>query len=224
MVRGVAAAVAAAAILTTAVRADVPALQVNNGPSNLYNVEQQIVSYYESGRYLEDATSVDRHLQSYVDARLKSGARKPAVVFDIDDTALSSFSYERAHQFAYDVPSWNRWERSDRFPSIAPTLTLAKHLTAERVAIFFVTGRRQPDLVVTRRELAAAGYPKSAGLFLRPVSDHAKSVIPFKSHAREQIERMGYTVLASVGDQWSDLRGGYAERLYKLPNPMYFIP
>jgi predicted secreted acid phosphatase len=135
---------------------------------------------------------VDRALQTYVDARLKSGASKPAVVFDIDDTALSSFSYERAHQFAYDVASWDTWERTDGFPAIAPTLANAKHLVAEHVAIFFVTGRRRTDLAVTRQERTAAGYPTPAGLFLRPVSDHSKAVIPFKSHAREQIEVLGY--------------------------------
>ena len=32
------------------------------------------------------------------------------------------------------------------------------------------------------------------------------------------------TIIASVGDQWSDLDGGYAERVFKLPNPFYFIP
>jgi hypothetical protein len=31
-------------------------------------------------------------------------------------------------------------------------------------------------------------------------------------------------VLETIGDQWSDLEGGHAERAYKLPNPMYFLP
>jgi hypothetical protein len=31
-------------------------------------------------------------------------------------------------------------------------------------------------------------------------------------------------VIVNVGDQWSDLRGGYALRGFKLPNPMYTIP
>jgi hypothetical protein len=29
---------------------------------------------------------------------------------------------------------------------------------------------------------------------------------------------------APVGDQESDVRGGYAERVFKLPNPVYFLP
>ena len=30
-------------------------------------------------------------------------------------------------------------------------------------------------------------------------------------------------VVASIGDQYSDLDGGYADRTYKLPNPTYFV-
>ena len=33
-----------------------------------------------------------------------------------------------------------------------------------------------------------------------------------------------HTIIANVGDQWSDLDGGFAERVFKLPNPVYFIP
>jgi acid phosphatase len=201
-----------------------PAFSVHNGVPDLFTVEKQITAYYQSGRYAADTRVVDQHLQSYVDGRLKSGVRKPAVVFDIDDTALTTFPYELAHQYAYDAASWNDWERNDRFPAIPATLALAKHLTNEHVAVFFVTGRRRPQFALTQHELALAGYPQPAGLFLRPSDDHAKSVVPYKSGTRKRIEAMGYDVLASLGDQWSDLRGGYAERLFKLPNPMYYLP
>lgn len=59
---------------------------------------------------------------------------------------------------------------------------------------------------------------------LRPTSDRRKSVIPFKSGARASIVRQGYDVLADIGDQWSDVCGGYADHIYKLPNPTYYLP
>ncbi|HTX02501.1 MAG TPA: HAD family acid phosphatase [Candidatus Acidoferrales bacterium] len=204
--------------------ADAPSFTVDRGIPNLDTVEQRIITYYDSGQYAADATTVTAHLQSYVDLRLKEGVRKPAVVFDIDDTALLSYPYERKTDFTYDPKTWREWENDDRFPPIRATLALARRLVHEHVAVFFVTGRRTVETALTKRELAAAGYPAPAGLYLRPPSDHAKSVIPFKSSARAAIASKGYTILASIGDQWSDLRGGHAERLYKLPNPMYFIP
>jgi hypothetical protein len=30
-------------------------------------------------------------------------------------------------------------------------------------------------------------------------------------------------IIANLGDQFSDLAGGYAERTFKLPNPFYSI-
>jgi len=34
-------------------------------------------------------------------------------------------------------------------------------------------------------------------------------------------QKAGYKIIANVGDQQSDLNGGYSERTYKLPNPIY---
>ena len=30
--------------------------------------------------------------------------------------------------------------------------------------------------------------------------------------------------MLNVGDQWSDLQGGYADHVLKLPNPTYYLP
>ncbi|MFI6166527.1 HAD family acid phosphatase [Nocardia sp. NPDC051052] len=34
---------------------------------------------------------------------------------------------------------------------------------------------------------------------------------------RAQIEDDGYTIIQNVGNNWTDLNGGHAERTYKLP-------
>jgi hypothetical protein len=34
----------------------------------------------------------------------------------------------------------------------------------------------------------------------------------------------GYRIVASVGDQYSDLAGGHEAAAFKLPNPFYFLP
>ena len=39
-----------------------------------------------------------------------------------------------------------------------------------------------------------------------------------------QIEQMGYTIIANVGDQPSDLIGGHAEKMFLLPDPFYRVP
>jgi hypothetical protein len=94
------------------------------------------------------------------------------------------------------------------------------------VAVFFITGRREgeDDRNWTIRNLQNAGYEGWAGLSLRPKDDHDPSVIPYKSGERAKIAAQGYTIIANVGDQHSDLAGGHAERAWRLPNPFYFIP
>ncbi|HKA80841.1 MAG TPA: HAD family acid phosphatase [Xanthobacteraceae bacterium] len=89
-----------------------------------------------------------------------------------------------------------------------------------------MTGRRDSDdnRKATIKNLQDVGYEGWAGLSFRPVTDHNPSVIDYKSGERAKIAAQGYTIIANLGDQRSDLAGGFAERAYKLPNPFYFIP
>jgi hypothetical protein len=41
---------------------------------------------------------------------------------------------------------------------------------------------------------------------------------------RKEITAKGYTIVANIGDQYSDLVVGCAEGKFKLPDPMYYIP
>jgi hypothetical protein len=50
------------------------------------------------------------------------------------------------------------------------------------------------------------------------------SAVAFKAPVRAGLEREGHRVIANVGDQPSDLEGGYAERSFLLANPFYRVP
>ena len=47
---------------------------------------------------------------------------------------------------------------------------------------------------------------------LQPPGVTFKSAVDFKAPERRKIAEQGYTIIPSMGDQDSDLRGGYAER------------
>lgn len=190
---------------------------------NLDQLKDEIKAYYQNGSYDGEVAEIENDAARFIDQRVAAGVKKPALVLDIDDTALLTEGYELQHDFGYDAASWNAFAAGPGFPAIAPTLALAKHAQAEGVSVFFITGRRMPQTDLTIKNLKDAGYTY-VQLYLRPSDDHAPSVVPYKSAERAQIERLGYTVLETIGDQWSDLEGGHAERAYKLPNPMYFIP
>jgi hypothetical protein len=98
---------------------------------------------------------------------------------------------------------------------------LYRDARSKGVDVFFVTGR--PDAVrsPTDSNLQGVGFDQGYTLITKP---SGIETIPYKSGERAKIEQQGFTILANVGDQDSDLAGGHARRAFKLPNPMYFIP
>ena len=46
----------------------------------------------------------------------------------------------------------------------------------------------------------------------------------YKSGVRAHLEDLGYEIVGNFGDQFSDLEGGFADKMFKLPNPNYFLP
>jgi HAD superfamily, subfamily IIIB (Acid phosphatase) len=61
-------------------------------------------------------------------------------------------------------------------------------------------------------------------VILLPEGAHFTSAADFKAPERRRIAEQGYTIVLALGDQESDLSGGYAERIFKLPNPVYYLP
>jgi hypothetical protein len=48
--------------------------------------------------------------------------------------------------------------------------------------------------------------------------------VEYKAETRDHIESLGADIVMNVGDQWSDLQGGFADDYTKIPNPTYFLP
>jgi hypothetical protein len=59
---------------------------------------------------------------------------------------------------------------------------------------------------------------------MTPPGAHFVSAADFKSPQRAAIEAEGYTIVANIGDQPSDLAGGHSQQTFLLPDPFYRIP
>jgi hypothetical protein len=57
-----------------------------------------------------------------------------------------------------------------------------------------------------------------------PNGAHFHSAADFKAPIRTNIEQAGFTIIANMGDQPSDLQGGHAEKSFLLPDPFYRVP
>ena len=202
-------------------------------PSNIDGLKADLVYYKCSGAYLAEFSRAIDEANSYVIQRAKN-VSKPALVLDIDETSLSNWEEIQADDFGF-IPEGScdglpkgpcgddAWERLARATAIEPTLNLFKIASDHNVAVFFITGRKNKFREATEKNLRAAQYIGWTDLLLKPDND-TSTVQQFKTAMRKQIEDKGYTIIANVGDQYSDLNGGHAERTFKVPNPFYFIP
>src|SRR4029078_11055142 len=170
----------------------------------------------------------------WVDLRAP-GVDRPAVVFDIDETALSNWEAIKANDFGrvYNgrcdrLPKGpcglQAWDLMAQSTVIPPTMDVYNAAKDRGAASFFITGRSETQREATERNLAAVGYTGYARLIMEPAGAHSVSAADFKAPQRQAIEQEGYTIVANMGDQPSDLEGGFAERTFLLPNPFYRIP
>ncbi len=197
-------------------------------PLNLSQLKTDVKHYHDSGAYQKELAQVITGAQTYIAQRSainehEAQPQKLAIVLDIDETSLSNYDTMKACDFSGNSKRIHRAILAANAPAIEPMLALYKNALQHHVAVFFVTGREQSEYQATDKNLKAAGYSQWAGLFLRPNNYHQPSIVPFKSQTRASIAQQGYTIIASIGDQESDLVGGYAEKTFKLPNPYYHI-
>jgi predicted secreted acid phosphatase len=206
--------------------------------ANLGKHKAQLLAYHDGGDYDADVTAVFADARNHVE-RQAGQVERPAAVLDIDETSLSNWPSMKADDFGY-IPGgacplqpnlacgFNDWIASASAKPIPGALEFFRAATAKNVAVFFITGRRDSQRPPTLRNLNDEGFQGWSGLRTRPDDDHNISVVPFKSGERKKIRDGGYTILANVGDQQSDLDpdkdADFPRCKFKVPNPFYFIP
>ena len=195
-------------------------------PANLFPHKVQVVRYVESGEYAKDVAAVALSANKYLAKRLAKGAKpgkKLAVVFDIDETTLSNVSHIIANDFGYVPKVWDNWVASAQARAIIPVQTIYDAAVRAKIDVFFITSRPESTRASTEKNLREVGYETWTRIIFKADSETPRSVTNFKIATRRKLEQEGYTVVVNIGDQDSDLAGGYAERTYKLPNPFYLM-
>ena len=198
-------------------------------PENLHTAKQRAVFYHDSGEYDYDRELVVQDAIGYLQGRVDQNnsleePKKLAIVFDIDDTSLSNYAILKSLDFGFQAHTLVPLLEKADDPAIQPTLKLYRFAKESGVSIFFITARPEELRLITEANLKKVGFTEWVKIYLKPDKYDKKSVIPYKSSTRKSIEDEGYDIIVNIGDQWSDLAGGYSERVYKLPNPYYYIP
>ena len=197
------------------------------------------------GAYAHEVEGIARDSGKYLANHHKRTEGK-AIIFDIDDTTLNTYSYEIYSNFVYN-PGTNAAfvnagltpgvDSAKVFPAVPGMVALEAKAMKAGYQVFWLTGRPATQLDGTLVNLRAAGYTvDDSHVYLKDLTapylqwcmtdanNKPCTTIEYKSSTREYIESQGYELVANFGDQFSDLTGGFADRTYKIPNPNYYLP
>jgi hypothetical protein len=211
-----------------------PRIPASEAPAVNIDLLKKQLRAYQAGNYMDDLGMVMADARAYVERRAGE-VTSPAVVLDIDETSLSNWTNLKDNDFGFIKSGpctlepnmacgFDAWIGLGEATAIEPTRDFFNAVRAKNIPVFFITGRRDSQRDATLLNLDHAGYQGYAKLVTRPDNDNNPSIVPFKSGERAKLQAAGYTIIATIGDQESDLAGGHAECGFKLPNPFYFIP
>ncbi|MFF9002671.1 HAD family acid phosphatase [Streptomyces achromogenes] len=204
--RGSATAVSVAALAALAVQT-APAVQAADGTAaaparSVAAATATAASKVDYATWQKDCQAVMDQALPYLRQRIAAArpGEKQAIVFDIDNTALET-------DFGFSYPQ----------PANRPVLDAARYAQEHGVSLFFVTARPGVLYWPTEYNLEHDGYDVS-GLRVRGLTDLFKDVAAYKTAQRAGIENDGYTIIANIGNNATDLSGGHAEKTFKLPD------
>jgi len=194
-------------------------------PLNLSAAKQNVIKYYTSGEYNQDVAKKAEQAKKFLQSKLavKNNSKKLAIVFDIDDTLVSSFDLNKENGFSDSHAAIQIVLATVHKEPIQPMLDLYNFAKQNGVTIFLVSNRQENLRKKTTDLLVKNGYTEWKGLFLQPTDSSAENKINFKQNIRKFIDNSNYDIVLNIGDQSTDLIGEYADKTIKLPNPCYTV-
>ena len=224
------------------------------GIPNIDSVKSTIRTYYGAGSdgiasktdspYITEMKKIEA--DALASLPTVNPADNKAVVFDADDTTLWTYDMEDgAMHFNFDPTLQATWVHDGKFPATPGMVDFVDAVAAKGYHIYGITGRPAAQEDDTLANLKNVGYTQfdSADFFTKfdstspqpgyldcntgvdPDDATKCSTVEYKSGTRKHIAQdLGEDIVLNIGDQWSDLQGGYADEALKLPNPTYYLP
>ena len=215
--------------------------QVDPVPNNIDGGDFSLHFASTTGSYHNEMRKLFNQAKSYLDSEALNNdfnGLNPAIVLDVDDTTLNTYTYEIYSNFVSNPTTNAAFVNAGVFPAVYYMPSLVRRAAQDGYTIFYVTGRPESQRAGTVANLVSDSYaaPDADHLFMRNKDANAPSYLPcdatppycttdqYKSMTRAHIESLGYQIVANFGDQKSDLSLHHEKRAFKLPNPMYFVP
>jgi len=187
---------------------------------NLDSLKNDLRDYYSSGRYYNEITTCANNAKAIINKYI--GQTNKTIVIDIDETMISEWSIMQKYDFGWFDADITEAQYCVDFPAFQCIVDLVDYCMANGIAVNILSSRRQKYEQYTLELLGNAGYQNYTDLLLRPTDDTG-TIQDYKIEQRQKIISSGYDIIVNIGDQQSDLDGGYADCTIKIPNPFYLI-
>lgn len=188
---------------------------------NLSESKVLIQNYYESGAFDTECKAIIDDALSQIEKLTITDSS--AVIFDIDETALSNYKHTKEIGFGYKHELWTEWLEEADADAIKQTKRFYDWLISKNINVLFLTGRTVNERDATVKNLHDRGYTLYDTLIVRNLNELKIPAAEFKAQKRQELVSRGYKIIANIGDQWSDLVGGNSGIKIKLPNYLYII-
>jgi acid phosphatase len=190
-------------------------------PVNLSVARESVKEYYESGKFDEELDNVIREAKDKF-SKIEF-TENSVVIFDVDETVLDNYKLAESMGFGYVYEMNKKWNKDLKAPAIPQVKELYEYLLTKGARIIFLTGRNIPEYEVTYKNLKQEGYEVFDTLITQREHENNLTATDFKSSKRVELIEMGYEIIGTVGDQWSDLEGPHHGIQVKIPNYLYQI-
>jgi acid phosphatase len=190
-------------------------------PINLSVAKEKVESYYQSGRYEKDLEKLASRAIKYFEK--VPTTTNATIIFDIDETLLSSYEDQKKISFGYVPKLSHEWVQRADAPVIPEIKKIYDYLVERGFTIVLMTGRKYDEYDATIKNLHHRGIKTFDKLIVRQKDEIKLSAKDYKTKHRKILSEQGYKIVGCIGDQWSDLEGGYSGHSVKVPNYTYVI-
>ena len=194
----------------------------------------EVEGYYTSKAIKRDrqdvATAAWRWIRDWTSANCGSTkaeirACKATVVFDVDETLLNSYTYSIAQnpQFTYNNTTWNAYVAACGYQGIPQTRKLYNKVISLGLHVSLISAASRTNKTPMTACLHTHGIAAWDHYFMRGEQGASLTDGQWKAQQRKHLQEKGLVIVASIGDQVSDMSYGHLLHGFLLPNTMYFI-
>ena len=193
---------------------------------------------YNQARVSLDAALADTTWTAALEQSGPFGQLPPAVILDVDETALDNSPHQGRlilGDTVFNWTAWDQWVKEELAEQVPGALQFCQYAAHQGVTVFYVTNRRDHLREATRNNLRKIGFPLADDretLFTRGDDSNKGS--------RRAASAKQFRILLLLGDNTADFAPGFrgagidertalaeqyadwwGRRWIMLPNPMY---